>query len=321
MAVEDDLLNDMITRLQQRKRWPSYKQKWETEGSHSPIYALYQLAWFIFEHASTLSVGRHYAGQRVTRLQCEELRNKSHQEQRDVAAQWNHQLEQIIPLKEKIENSLNQEPSRENDGSTADSPSPTEAFQPLLDQAPVSTIFDTSANNQILVRAPLLLARELLPPDLYDAVHREPYPTMPTTRFAAIAMQFSSAFNNNECIMTILIRANTVAHFASKWFDVRIESNQGLRYIRFPNSPTTVKGANHLVLSGFRRNILASEFGLTLSEAIMQGPRYLTDGCEENLGTSAVWMKMSNNANEEAEVALSLSLLRGTDIRMVLYPS
>lgn len=112
-----------------------------------------------------------------------------------------------------------------------------------------------------------------------------------------------------------------MAYFAFKWFNVRIESRQGLRYIRFPNSPTVVTGASDMVLSGCRRDILATKFGLDVSKAIMQSPACLQEEHEEALGTSSVCIKLSNDAMEAGEVVLSLGFLMGTDIRMALYAS
>ncbi|KAK3391215.1 hypothetical protein B0H63DRAFT_467490 [Podospora didyma] len=170
----------------------------------------------------------------------------------------------------------------------------------------------------VLVNASLDQAVTLFPLDLVDSILRYPDPKNEGGFVAAISMSFPAQREGTiECQMALEITENYVAHFAQELFLNRVETKDGLRYLRsgraktIPNPKLTLTGCGH--------GIIPSIFGKMASRGIETSPKYRNEAKQRRDITDAVSMVISASAYEGATIFLDLGLWEGTLIKRELY--
>ena len=118
--------------------------------------------------------------------------------------------------------------------------------------------------------------------------------------------------------MTIEIAENQVEWVVGKLFGIRVETTEGLRYIRMPEGGAYVLPNPDLIIRGcpFRE---ISFFGPELQHAIETSPVSRDDIKRRASRASAVSVLIRHQAKQGAQMFLSLGLLQGAKIKKKLY--
>lgn len=173
-------------------------------------------------------------------------------------------------------------------------------------------------DEQVLVNASLEHAGRLFPTDLFESIKRHLDPRK-NILVAAISMSFpyGPLKEKIECQMSLEVTEDKVQHLARDLFGVRLEVNNGLRFLL--SGRAKVMPNPKLTLTGCERNVLSSTFGSETCAAIETSPRYLEEVKEYRGATECVSMVVSASAQEGAFVLISVGLWGATKIRGKLF--
>ncbi|KAK3371260.1 hypothetical protein B0T24DRAFT_312457 [Lasiosphaeria ovina] len=174
-------------------------------------------------------------------------------------------------------------------------------------------------SKQVLVNTSLD-AVDLFPPDFSDTIKRIPDPRGVNKLVAAISMGFprSEYADRMGCQMTIEIAENQVEWIVGKLFNLRVETTEGLRYIRMSDGGPHVLPNPDLVIRGCPFGEI-SFFGPEVQRAIETSPVSLADVKRKAPRASAVSILIHHRAGDGATINLSLGVWEGTEIKKRLY--
>ncbi|KAI0156752.1 hypothetical protein GGR52DRAFT_583044 [Hypoxylon sp. FL1284] len=209
----------------------------------------------------------------------------------------------------------------------ASSPTPTST-----NASPITTGFDCpqalnvhdpnylAEDKHVLVDASLLETIKLFPAYISDAIKRIPDPDRDNAFVAAISMIFPRAPYTDKfgCQMALSILENKVESLAQEFFDVRLETTEGLRYVLLPGGAKVLPNPS-FTLQGCRFEAISRIFGSQITDAIKASPAYQDDIKQVRRCTQSVSMVVSHLAYEGAVVYTSLGLWEGTQIKKKLY--
>ncbi|KAI1086240.1 hypothetical protein F5B19DRAFT_498544 [Rostrohypoxylon terebratum] len=175
-------------------------------------------------------------------------------------------------------------------------------------------------DKHVLVNASLLEATELFPTYISDAIKRVPHPDRDNTFVAAISMTFPRAPYTDKfgCQMALSILENKVESLAQEFFDVRLQTTGGLRYMLLSGGAKILPNPK-FTLQGCQFQAIPRVFGAQVTCAITASPAYQDDTQRVKKCTQSVSMVVSHLACEGAVVYASLGLWDGTQIKKKLY--
>ncbi|KAK4243365.1 hypothetical protein C7999DRAFT_44813 [Corynascus novoguineensis] len=207
-------------------------------------------------------------------------------------------------------------PNDSGETSATNVPSPT-----VTDHYPAAVAFpsDPAENEWVQVNASLEALR-LFPPDFSDAIKRVPHPEDQNKLVAAISMTFPRTpyADRIGCQMTIEIVENQVEWIVAKLFNLRVETTEGLRYIRISGGGAYVLPSPDLVIRGcLSENI--SLFGSEVQHAIKTSPLSRDDIKRQAYRVNAVSIMLHHQASDGAKICLSLGLWEGGELKKQLY--
>jgi hypothetical protein len=155
-------------------------------------------------------------------------------------------------------------------------------------------------------------AISLLPKITADAIKRNPRDG--ATSYAAISLTTT----RNECQADMEIIPEMVDYFCYKLFGVRVEVQDGFRYLSIDG--VKVSPYPKLTLRNCTRD-LRPIFGDEFYEAISKHPVFQSEEKDLRKYTKAVSMVISNHAGEGAQIYASMGLWPSTVTSKRLYPS
>lgn len=134
---------------------------------------------------------------------------------------------------------------------------------------------------------------------------------------AAIEMAFPYIrYKQSFCLMTLSIQANKVAHFAMILFGVHIECDDQSRYMVIDGVRVE---ASDWSLQGVKWDTVTEFFGLKCSEGVNRCPMRRKEVEEGEDRTACVTMRVTNRANEDAFLSLSIAIESGFEVKEVLF--
>ena len=221
------------------------------------------------------------------------------------------------------ENDAPSPPSRESCG-----PSPTTGVESVAGPSPAQgrlrAIPSTNTCGLVfedqdrLAHASLEETTRLIPLPLCDAIKRLPDPDDETNFVASVSMLFPSETSEHSCQMEIEILENKIDHLAWDLFGVKMEVTAGFRYLCGPGG-TKILPNPKFAIRGCRHDVISKEFGPEIAKAVTRSPAYMEEVKQCRGRTECVWMVVSQNAEDSAQLCLSMDLTEGTLIRRKLY--
>ena len=160
-------------------------------------------------------------------------------------------------------------------------------------------------DEKVFVNASLQQAERLFPPDLFESIKRYPDPNNKNIMVAAVSMSFPNE-QLVPCKMSLEVAPNKVLHLARDLFHVRLEEADGFRYLC--SDCTKVMPNPKLTLTGCKRNVLSSTFGLETFHGIEASSKYQHEGMQFRSNTNSVGMVISASEQEGASIYMSLGL-------------
>lgn len=173
--------------------------------------------------------------------------------------------------------------------------------------------------DQVLINASLEETTQLFPASLSDSIRRIPDPEDADILVASVVMSFPGIPSGVQCQMTLDIVPNRVDNLARNLFGVQLETHAGLRYICLPECCQVVPNPK-FILRGCRHDVISEILGREVTTAIRENPVYRDELKQRRSRTGCVWMVISHDANEAAEICMSMEFWEGTVIRSRLYP-
>lgn len=158
----------------------------------------------------------------------------------------------------------------------------------------------------------------LFPVYIADSINRIFNPKDNNVLTASIAMSFPNTASIVECQMTLYINSNKIDNLARDLFDVHLEVHAGLRYVYFAEGAKVLPNPR-LTLRGCRVDMVSRIFGSDVFDAMTASPEYRTEVMHRRGRTECVSMVISHDANHEAEVSVSMGIVKGASIREELF--
>ncbi|KAK4096895.1 hypothetical protein N658DRAFT_435146 [Parathielavia hyrcaniae] len=285
-------------------------------------------AWFAYICAKRGSeIRSHFAGKAACRDLVADLKTRPADYLRRLAKAVTNGIDPAV--KERVGKLMSQRPHKRRTTNesgetspTADSPSPTPRPD-SVDSPAAAAVVDfpryPAENEWVLVNASLD-AIGLFPVEFSDAIKRIPHPKDQNKLAAAISMTFPTTpfADRMGCQMTIEIAENQVEWIAAKLFNLRVETTEGLRYIRMSEGGAHVLPNPDLLIRGCPFDQI-SLFGSKMQHAIMASPLSQDDIKRRAHQARAVSMVLHHNASDGAKICLSLGLWAGGEIKKQLY--
>lgn len=115
--------------------------------------------------------------------------------------------------------------------------------------------------------------RNLLPPHLYNALHREFLSPTDNTIVPSVELVFFGAEREVErCRVYVRVNRGAVKGLIKTLVDVDIDEEDGSRFVPIPNTKSRILLAPSFLITEPRRDRLSAAFGEELTDAVLRGP-------------------------------------------------
>ncbi|KAI0399060.1 hypothetical protein F4802DRAFT_591141 [Xylaria palmicola] len=155
-------------------------------------------------------------------------------------------------------------------------------------------------------------AKAILPDQLFQALKKS-YSVEQEKFVAYMGMSYRNA---DDCELTITVGSGNIERFAETLFDLRLQTNDNLRYIYSGNSQITP--GTTATICGCIIDVLQPFFGQLINNAIRESPRYMKDIMEQANYTQAVSMEVSHDITDVGVLVIHLNLFQCVNIWNIL---
>lgn len=197
----------------------------------------------------------------------------------------------------------------------------------VVGPAVVTPVVNTSYHDtfsgleHVLCGASLDGMTRLFPVYIADSINRIPDPRHNNILKASIALSFPNIASVAECQLTLYISPHKIDSLAKELFGMQLEVHAGLRYVYFAQEGTKVLPNPHLTFRGCRSDVVSRVLGTEVFEAVAACAEYRREAMQRRGRTECVSMVVTHDASQEAEISVSMGIVKAISIREQLFPS